>query len=146
MKRIYLYLNNLVFCDAFCRAGNSLIWFPSESLVFCPKMSEWAICSKKWATHSFAHFWLATWGICSRLLISSERCERIANGCSFLVSDLSDPLTSLIFGEQPERFAHISQRKWEIVRESLTLLTSVTKKEEMSENELFANFLIKFFF
>ena len=39
----------------FARAGNLLIWFPSESLVFCPKnermsnlhkkMSEWAICS-----------------------------------------------------------------------------------------------------
>ena len=27
---------------------------------------------------------------------------------SFLVSDLSDSLTSLIFGEQPERFAHIA--------------------------------------
>ena len=28
--------------------------------------------------------------------------------CSFLVSDLSDLLTSLIFGERPERFAHIT--------------------------------------
>ena len=25
------------------RAGNLLIWFPSESLVFCQKMSQWAI-------------------------------------------------------------------------------------------------------
>ena len=33
----------------FTRAGNSLIWFPSESLVFCQKMSSWAIHSKKWA-------------------------------------------------------------------------------------------------
>ena len=30
---------------------------------------------------------------------------------SFLVSDLSDWLTSLIFGERPERFAHIAQQK-----------------------------------
>ena len=29
------------------RAGNLLIGFPSESLVFCPKMSECAIRSKK---------------------------------------------------------------------------------------------------
>ena len=29
--------------------------------------------------------------------------------CSFLVSDLSDSLTSLIFGEQPEQFAHITR-------------------------------------
>ena len=42
------------------RAGNSLIWFPSELLVFCPKMSEWAIRSKKRAIHSFAHFWWLT--------------------------------------------------------------------------------------
>ena len=30
---------------------------------------------------------------------------------SFLVSDLSDSLTSLIFGEQPERFPHITHQK-----------------------------------
>ena len=30
---------------------------------------------------------------------------------SFLVSDLSDLLTSLIFGERPERFAHIPHQK-----------------------------------
>ena len=53
------------------RAGNSLIWFPSESLVFCPKMSEWAI-------HWFAHFWWAKWAICSHRL--------------FLLSDLSKSL------------------------------------------------------
>ena len=40
------------------------------------------------------------------MLISSERLERIAHGHSFLVSDLSGLLTSLIFGERPERFAH----------------------------------------
>ena len=35
-------------------------------------------------------------------LIFGEGPERIAHGCSFLVSDLSDLLTSLIFGERPE--------------------------------------------
>ena len=64
------------------RAGNSLIGFLSGSLVFCPKMSEWAIRSKKCAIHSFANFWWATWAIRSH--------------CSFLVSDLSDSLTLLI--------------------------------------------------
>ena len=63
------------------RAGNSLIGFPSESLVFWPKISKWAIRSKKLAIHSFAHFWWVTWGI---------RSHR-----SFLVSDLSDSLTFL---------------------------------------------------
>ena len=112
------------------RAGNSLFGFPSESLIFCPKMSEWAIRSKKLAIHSFALFWWATWAICSRLLIiSSERCMQIAHGCSFLVTDLSD---LLIFGDRPERFAHIAQRKWAIVSASLT---SLTKKEEISQKK-----------
>ena len=72
-------------CVILCtRAGNLLIWFPSESLVFCQKMSQWAIHSKKWAIHSFAHFWWAT----------------LAN-CSW----------SLIFCERPERFAHIAHQK-----------------------------------
>ena len=35
--------------------------FLSESLVFCKKMSEWAIRSKKRSIRSFAHFWWATW-------------------------------------------------------------------------------------
>ena len=51
---------------------------------------------------SFAHFWWATWAICSLLLIFGERPEWIAHDCSILVSDLSDSLTSLIFGEPPE--------------------------------------------
>ena len=48
-------------------------------------MSEWAICSKKQAIRSFTHFWWATWANCSWLLI---------------------------FGEQPERFAHIAHFWW----------------------------------
>ena len=82
------------------RAGNSLIWFPSESLVFCQKMSEWAIHSKKWAIHSFTHFW---WAICSRLLISSEQPERFTHDHSFPLSDLSESLT----------VAHLIWAKWE---------------------------------
>ena len=39
-----------------------------------------------------------------------ERPERIAHGRSFLVSDLSNLLTSLIFGKQPEPFALIKKR------------------------------------
>ena len=92
------------------RAGNLHIGFPSKSLIFCPKMSEWAIRSKKWAIHSSTHFWWATWAIRSQSLISSERCEWITHDCSFLVSNLSDSLTSLIFGEQPEQFTHIAHQ------------------------------------
>ena len=88
------YLDQLVI-----RAENSLIRFPSESLIFCPKMCEWAICSKKWAIHSFTHFWWVTWAICSQSLIFSEGPEWIAHGRSFLVRDLSD-------------FAHITHFWW----------------------------------
>ena len=83
-------------------AGNFLICFPRESLVFCPKMSLSAIRSKK----------------------MSDSLIR-----SFLVSDLSDLLMiahflwamwtnrswSLIFDERLERFAHDrspKKREW----------------------------------
>ena len=112
-----MWILQMSFCEKFVtpdrvlvqqtgRAGNSLIGFMSESLVFYKKMSKWAICSKKWEICSFAHFWWVTWMIPSCSLIFGERPERIAHGCSFLVSDLSDLLTSLIFGELPRRFAY----------------------------------------
>ena len=64
----------------------SLISFPSKSLVFCLKMSEWAIYSKKQVIHSFAYYWWTTWAIRSWSLFSSKRCER------------------------PERFTHIAHQ------------------------------------
>ena len=69
-----------------------------------------SISAQKWANRSF--FW-ATWAIHSRSLIFSEQPERIFHGRSFLVSDLSNSLTSLIFGERPEQFefAHIAHQK-----------------------------------
>ena len=113
----------------FCRAGNSLIWYLGESLVFCSKMSEWVICSKKWAIHSFAHFWWAKWAIRSH--------------CSFPLSDLSKLLM----------VAHFWWAKWMIsshrsfdFSEMSNSLTSLTKKEEMSKNERFAHFFEFFFF
>ena len=78
------------------RARNSLIGFLSESLVFCEKNERMNYLLKKtrnslirsfWVSNlsdslMVAHFWWATWAICSNR--------------SFLVSDLSDSLTSLI--------------------------------------------------
>ena len=69
-----------------------------------------------WANHSFAlsdlsdmseslrvpHLSWATWAICSRSLISSERPERFAHGRSFVLSDLSESLT----------VAHLIWVKW----------------------------------
>ena len=65
------------------RVVNSLIDFLSELLILLIMkneqiMSEWAMRSKKWVI------------------------------CSLLVSALSNSLTLLIFGERPERFAHIA--------------------------------------
>ena len=54
--------------------------FLSKSIIFCEKISEWAISSKK------------------RAIRSKKR-----GICSFLVSDLSDLLTSLIFSERPKK-------------------------------------------
>ena len=69
---IQYVFSHLWSCSMLFRAGTSLICFLSESLLFCQKVSKWAICSKKWAIRSFmvsdlsdllaiANFWLATW-------------------------------------------------------------------------------------
>ena len=60
----------------------------------------------------------------SNSLISSEQPERIAHGCSFLVSELSS---------------------FDLSKMSNSL-TSLTKKREMSKNERFANFYFIFYF
>ena len=74
----------------------------------------------QWFSERIPHFWWVTWVIWSWSLIFREPLERIAHGCSFLVSNLSDWRTSLIFGEWPE-----------------DSLTSFTKKEGMSESLIF---------
>ena len=66
---------------------NLLIVFLSESLVF----------AKKLANERFAH----------SLIFMSDLSESLMVA-HFWVRDLSDSLTSLIFGERPERFAHIA--------------------------------------
>ena len=85
---------------------SSVFW--ANRTFFCEKNELMSDLLKKRAICSFAHFWWATWTICSQSLISSERPEQIAHGCLFLLSDLSDLLISLIFYEQPEQFAHIA--------------------------------------
>ena len=48
---------------------------------------------KKWGIPSFAHLSWATWANRSWLLICHERPEWFAQGCSFVLSDLSESLT-----------------------------------------------------
>ena len=47
----------------FSRVGNSLIWFPSKSLVFCQKMSEWAI---SWILESYFVCLFKQDGLCTK--------------------------------------------------------------------------------
>ena len=95
-------------------------------------MSQWVIRSKKQAIHSFAHFWWATWEIPSH--------------CSFLVSNLSNLLTSLIkkegtseslvWHERPERFPHSHSFVLSDLSESLTvaqLIWAIWANERMSK-------------
>ena len=74
--------------------------FPERITRLLQKMSKWAIRSKIRAIRSFAQFWWGTWAIRSWSLIFGERPEWIAHGCSFLVSDLRNWLTSLIKKEE----------------------------------------------
>ena len=92
----------LLWC-VWARAGNSLISFMSESLIFCKKLAnEWLAKKTEWFAHS---------------LIFGEQPERIAHGCLFLVSDLSKLL----------KVAHFLWATWALS------LTSLIKKEGMSE-------------
>ena len=94
-------------------AGKLLIWFMSKLLVFCQKMSKWAIRSKKWVIHSFAHFWWAKCAILShRSFPLSDLSESlmiahfwwakwvICSHCSFDLREMSD-----------SRFTHIAHQK-----------------------------------
>ena len=106
---IFIHPGDYLWADGFCKTGldrvvgfyrRQLFEYLTRSCCFLRKnerMSEWAIYSKN------------EWFACS--LIFGERPEQITHGCSFLVSDLSDSLTSLIFRERPERFAHIAHQK-----------------------------------
>ena len=117
----FLNQNNFLFISSICtRAGNSLIWFPSEALVFCPKMSEWAI-------HS---------------LIFGERPERFAHDWSFPLGDLSKLLMVAHFWWA--KWAIRSHHSFNLSEMSVSI-TLLTKKEDMSENERFAHFFEIFF-
>ena len=102
MSKLFISQQGWEFAHRFSEQIARFLQKMSESLVFCEKMSEWAILSKKRAIRSkkraicsFAHFYSATWAIRSWSLICGEQPEQIAHGSSFLVSDLSDLLTSL---------------------------------------------------
>ena len=86
------------------------------------KMSEWAIHSKKWAIHSFAHFWWGKWAI------HSHR--------SFPLSHLSKSLMVALFWWV--KWAIHSPRSCDL-SEMSDSLTSLTKKEGMSENARFTH-------
>ena len=76
-----------------------------------------------------AHFWWATWTICSWLLIFRERPGRITHGCSFFVSDLGESLM----------VAHFKVNyNWFFLN---TDLSSLSTRTELSKSSIFAVFL-----
>ena len=84
----------MVFLDRFLRqgrAGNSLIWFLSESLVFFVFCFERMSDSLKEMSDSLIHSFLVNEMSDSLTpLISSERPEQIAHGRSFDLSEMSE--------------------------------------------------------
>ena len=97
ISRLFLLAGGINF-PLLSRAGNSLIGVPSKSLFFCPKMSEWAIRSKK---EQFTHS-----------LIFGEPPERFAHNRSFPLSAVSELLMVAHFWWRPEQFAHIAHFWW----------------------------------
>ena len=79
------------------RVGNLLIKFQSKSLFFCQKSEQMRNSLKKWAICSF---FITTLAIRLQSLIPSEWPEWIAHGRSFVLSNLSNLLTSLRRNEQ----------------------------------------------
>ena len=87
---MWFLLKNKKIETLFTRAGNSLIRFLSELLVFC----------EKWANERFAQKYerfAKKYERFANSLIFGEQPKGFAHGRSFLVCDMSDSLTSLIF-------------------------------------------------
>ena len=75
-------------------------------------------CSQRLCWHYVVTTKLQGWEFAHRFLRKNEQMsdllKKMSNSLihSFLVIDLSDLLTLLIYGEQPERFAYIAHQKW----------------------------------
>ena len=102
----------------FSRAGNSVIGFLSESLVFA-KNEQMNESLKKWAIRSFAH-----------LLILGERPKRFAHNCSFPLSDLSNPHGPSFL------VSNLSNSLTSFIKKE-GMSKSLIKKEGMSESLIF---------
>ena len=100
--------------------------------LFFAKNEQMSYLLKIWAICLFAHFWWATWGI---------RSHR-----SFLVINLRDSLTSLIFGEQPEVMSESYQENTILVKffwANCSLFVSKTANEWFAQKKKrFAHLLI----
>ena len=106
------------------RAGNSLIGFPSESLVFCQKWANERFAQKN---EQFTH-----------LLIYGERPEGFAHNCSFPLSDVSESLIVAHFWWATGAILSHCSSLVSNLSDSLTLLTT---KKGMSNSLTVAHFL-----
>ena len=94
------------------RAENSLISFLSKLLVFCEKNERLSDSLKKRAIRSFAHFWKATWAICSH---SSFKKREWANRSFFMFKKYTkkyDFRLLVKFFLANHSFAHLSWVTW----------------------------------
>ena len=69
-------------------------------------------------------------------LFYHEQPERIAHGCSFVMSDLSDSLTIALWHEPPERFAHSHSFVLSDVSKSLTVTHLIRANEWISVEQM----------
>ena len=101
MKSVQLFSLNNHSSLLYCIQGWGFAQQISEQIT-CFLQKKWANeqFAQKWPIRLFAHFWWATWEICSWLFIHSKQPEGIAHGRSFVLSDLSDSLTLLRRHEQ----------------------------------------------
>ena len=106
--------------------------FSEQITKFYPKMSEWA--NERFAQKNE---WF------TQLLIFGDRPERFDHYRSFPLSDLS--LSLMVTHFWWATWAIRSHRSFDL-SEMSDSLTSLTKKEEMSENKWFAHFFNNFFF
>ena len=96
---------------AFCQ-GWEFAHLISERINHFLSKNERMSDSLKKMSHSLIHsFLVSEMSDTLTTLISSEHPEQIAHGRSFLVSVMSDSLTSLILFERNERFTHIAHKK-----------------------------------
>ena len=108
------HLWSFIFLFVYLNQGWEFAHLNSERITHFLSKNEWMSDSlQKMSDSLICSFLVSEMSDSLTSLISSEGPEQIAHGCSFLVSKMSDSLTLLIWFEQNERFTHILTKKEE---------------------------------